>query len=705
MIALEDILHHLRQLSPSDKQLIQAAYEFAEEAHRPHKRRSGEPYFTHVAAVAHILAELGLDAEAVAAGLLHDVVEDTPIRLREIRQRFGPEVAKMVDGVTKMDDLEAEDEGQVKKMSEAEYLQKTISAMNHDVRVILIKLADRLHNMRTLAAMSRHRQIEIAEETLQLFAPLASRLGIWKIKSELEQLCFQYIDPVAFERLSQEAAASDDKLQAFFEKAAQSLELALQAQHIPATVKRHMRNLYTIHQEMQQRSVNFEDTFGVRSIRIIVDTVTQCYQTLGLVHQTWRPVPGEVQDYIATPKDNFYQSLHTAVFRDDGQLLRVQIRTHEMEEEALYGIATYWRRGRSSDLQEKLNKRLAFLKALIEPATDEKTPDAFVQMVIENIHSHRVYALTPRGDVIDLPHGATPIDFAYHIHTELGHQCRAARVNGRLVPLDYALLNGDQVEIFSRPNGQPRLEWLNPSLAYVCTPRARSKIKAWFRAQDPLLILEGGRQALDEQLELFGLPAGDYQFLVAATAASDEEGLLLDIGNGTLIAAEVVTAALDRQLTEQPLISSKAYTVPITGAHGYQVRLAQCCLPQAGDDIVGYITREGKVSVHHRNCPSLKERPDLQERLIALAWSALPKPKLLSIPVCIRTLDRRGMMGDIGNLISDEDVNLSKVEVLTDNGLAVFQVIMEVETFARLSRVLTKLRSLEGVLEARRWVK
>lgn len=701
MLSLEALFQLLPHLTEQEHRIIGDAYYFAEEAHRPQLRKSGEPYFVHVAAVAGILANLGMDTPTIVAGLLHDVVEDTNVSYHDIRALYGDEVAQLVDGVTKVDQLTAA--GQTLELTEAEYLRKTISAMNDDVRVIIIKLADRLHNMRTLGSLKPHRQVEIATETLDLFAPLASRLGIWEIKSELETLSFQYIDPQAYMVLSQRAAESDRQLEPYFERLAQELQQQLQTHHINAIIKRHQRNLYTIYQEMNQRHISFEKTYGVRSIRILVENTMQCYQTLGIVHQIWKPIPGEMQDHIATPKDNFYQSLHTAVYREGGASLRVQIRTFEMEDQANYGIVSVWRqRSDNGGLQEKLTKRLAYLKELIEPAHTSDDPETFLRTVIENIDSSRIYIRTPRGDVIDLPRFATPIDFAYHIHTEVGHHCRAARVNGRLTPLDYLLQNNDEVEIYTtKRGGGPLLEWLDERMSYVCTNRAKSKMRAWFRAQPRHKLIAIGQPALEKKLQHFGLPSDNLEALRQESGYPTVEDMLAAIGMGQINAGDLVTQMVEK-MSQPPSHTSEAQNPVIVGASGYKVRLARCCRPTYGDPIVGYINREAKLAVHKIDCPVLNKRPDIASQLIPIYWGQRLKPRVFPVPVELRTLDRAGIMGDIGATVAHENINMSQVNILTQNGYATFRLTMEVDSYASLSRLLTKIQALEGVLEVRR---
>jgi GTP diphosphokinase / guanosine-3',5'-bis(diphosphate) 3'-diphosphatase len=696
-VTLEELLADMPEISPGDLHLIEKAYSLSEEAHRPQLRKSGEPYFVHVAAVARILAQMGMDTATVAAGLLHDVVEDTDVGLQELEDRFGREVAMLVDGVTKIDGVADTD-----KMTEPEYLRKTINAMSHDVRVILIKLADRMHNMRTLGSLSPKRQQVIAQETMELFAPLATRLGMWGVKSELEELAFRYLEPEEFRIIAHRLQSNDQELNQFVERVAQQLQAALIGYGIQATIRSRPRNIYHIYKEMLTRSISLEETYDVRGIRILVEDKMACYQTLGILHQIWRPVPGKVNDYIGAPKDSFYQSLHTTVFHDQGSTFEVQIRTWEMDYRAEYGIAAYWRY-KGDEFKRHMERPLAYLRSLIEPAQVEETPEAFLQSIIENIDSDRIYVLTPRGDILDLPRGATPIDFAYHIHTEVGDRCRAARVNGKLVPLDYTLQKGDQVQIYTAARGGPSLEWLEDSRGFVYTNRAKSKIHAWFRKQNREKLLAEGQAALLEKMEQFGLPAENLEALLVNTKFESLDDLYEAIGQGRIAAADVAVQALEQGMLHTEG-GSESTQLPILGAAGYQVKLARCCHPTYGDSIAGYITRQAKVSVHRSECPVLNCKSNIHDRLIRLQWGARPKGQVFPVPVELRTLDRTGMMGDIGAVVASENINLSDVNISARNGQAIFHVTMEIDSYATLSRVLSKLESLDGVIEARRHV-
>ncbi len=503
-IPLEKLLEQLpNTYTLADKELVQRAYRVAEEAHRGQKRNSGEPYISHCLAVAQILAELRVPPEVLAAGLLHDTVEDTTVKLDDIRNDFGDVVAKLVDGVTKLtnlprvsrDDQHAERavnaNGEVTAAAPAslgrkadmtsETLRKTFLAMGDDVRVVLIKLADRLHNMRTLSHMPEDKRIRIAQQTLDIFAPLANRLGIWQIKWELEDLAFRYVNPQKYKEIAEQLAERRPDREAQIESIMEELRALFEENSIKIEISGRPKHIYSIYKKMQDKGKAFELVRDVRAVRLIVPDIASCYTTLGIIHTHWRPIPGEFDDYIAAPKDNFYQSLHTAVIWDDGKPLEVQIRTLEMHENAEYGIAAHWRYKEGTKRDKSYEQRINWLRNMMEWRSDVNDATEFMESMHSDVFQDRVYVFTPRGDIIDLPAGSTPIDFAYHVHTDIGHCCRGAKVNGKLVPLYHELKTGDQVEILTAKRGGPSRDWLNSNLGLVKTQRAKSKIRQWFK--------------------------------------------------------------------------------------------------------------------------------------------------------------------------------------------------------------------------------
>ncbi|MGB9594151.1 MAG: RelA/SpoT family protein, partial [Anaerolineae bacterium] len=495
-------------VSREDRELIERAYEVAERAHAGQTRASGEPYIVHSLAVALMLADLHLDPTTIAAGLLHDVPEDTSVTIDQVRDMFGEEVASLVDGVTKLsqiDRLSAEGRASAEEQR-AESLRKMFLAMVHDVRVVLIKLADRLHNMRTLGALPEDKRRRIAQETLDIFAPLANRLGFWQLKWELEDLSFRYLDPEMYHEIAQRIAERRGDRERQIAQVASVLKDRLREAGIEAEVDGRPKHIYSIYRKMQRKGLDFDQIYDVQGVRVIVDTVADCYASLGVVHSLWTPIPGEFDDYIATPKDNMYQSLHTAVVGPDGKPLEVQIRTHEMHRTAEYGIAAHWRYKEGSKQRDiAFEKKIAWLRSLMEWRQEVASASEFLNSMKTDVFQDRVYVFTPKGEIIDLPAGSTPIDFAYHIHSEIGDRCRGAKVNGRLVSLDYQLRTGDQVEIITAKRGGPSRDWLNPHLGYVKTSRAQQKIRQWFKKQDRAENIAQGRAIVERELKRLGL--------------------------------------------------------------------------------------------------------------------------------------------------------------------------------------------------------
>ncbi len=546
---LQQLLSSLSNLTPAEVALIERAYRRAEKAHEGQVRRSGEPYFVHCVAVAQILAELNLDGTTIAAALLHDTVEDTGLTLEDIEREFGADVARLVDGVTKMENLPTQVSGKDRDR-EAEFLRKTMLAMNDDVRIVLIKLADRLHNMRTLGYLDPERQKEVAQETMDIFAPLANRLGIWRMKWELEDLAFRYLNPKAYReiatRLDERRADRDKDLQRIIEHLSRKLEEA----NIKAKVTGRPKHIYSIYRKMQRKDVSYEQVYDIRAVRVLVDDIPTCYQVLGLVHSIWRPIAGQFDDYIAAPKDNFYQSLHTTVHDEQGRSLEVQIRTWEMHRNAEYGIAAHWRykegSKRESEAFERHINYLRYLMAFKDEDEEIKDATEFMNTLKSEVFQDRVYAFTPKGDIVDLPAGATPVDFAYYIHTEIGNRCRGAKVNGALVGLDYKLRTGDRVEILTAKRGGPSLDWLSPHMGYTATTRARSKIRQWFRKQNRDNNIAAGRVALDRELKRLGRADMSYDD-VAALFKMRPDDLLAAIGHGDINSGQIASRILEAE--------------------------------------------------------------------------------------------------------------------------------------------------------------
>ena len=563
---LDDLLAGLPDnYTQADKDLVEKAYYFAEKAHEGQKRASGEPYFTHCVAVAMILSELKVQSAAIAAGLLHDTVEDTNVTLEDIRANFGDEIAKLVDGVTKLtnipktndyeknfspqnkndnDPISVADEIELgiqdsaamrdrKRQLKNETLRKTFIAMVDDVRVIIIKLADRLHNMRTLSHVSKEKQKRIAQETLDIYAPLANRLGIWRIKWELEDLAFRYVHPTEYAQIAENLATTHAIREKEIEEIIERLKTVMESVKIDCEITGRPKHIYSIYTKMIDRNKPLEMLRDLRGVRLIVKDVPSCYAALGQIQTHWRPIPGEFDDYIAVPKDNFYQSLHTAVYYDDGKPLEVQIRTPEMHQNAEYGIAAHWRYKEHTKADPAFEKRLDWLRQLMDWRKDVEDAGEFVEGMKSDVFQDRVFVFTPRGDVIDLPIGSTPIDFAYSVHTEVGHRCRGAKVNGKMVPLSYRLKTGDQVSIITTKQGGPSRDWLNPNLGLVNTQRARSKIRAWFKWQDREQNLTQGKEIVKKDLQRLGLSDIDMNEIAKELDFKSTDDLYVAVGWGS----------------------------------------------------------------------------------------------------------------------------------------------------------------------------
>ncbi|MBN1120096.1 MAG: bifunctional (p)ppGpp synthetase/guanosine-3',5'-bis(diphosphate) 3'-pyrophosphohydrolase [Anaerolineae bacterium] len=713
----EEFVSGYNDLQVRDRTILQRAYNLAISAHQGQKRASGEDYVIHCVEVARLLIELGLDTSVIAAGLLHDIVEDTSITLEDLREEFGEEIAGLVGGVTKMDQLtlSTEDKPEGKPRDrEAEYLRKTLLAMNDDVRVILIKLADRLHNMRTLGHLSSERQIRNARETIEIFAPLASRLGIWQLKWELEDLSFRYLEPDRYKQIAKLIDERRDDRDRYMERLIERIGNTLEQNHIEASVKGRPKHIYSIWRKMERKQLPFDLIFDVRAIRVLVPDVLTCYQTLAVIHQTWRPIAGEFDDYIAAPKDNFYQSLHTAVILEDGKTLEVQIRTPEMDEHAEYGVAAHWRYKESGSRRgspdEAYERRIKHLRDMME--VDQTISDAneYLDLLRSDVFQDRVYVFTPRGDIIDLPSGATPIDFAYHIHTDIGNRCRGAKVNGKLVPLDYALQVGDRVEIVTSKRGGPSRDWLNPSLGYIHTKRAAAKIRQWFRRQDRDKMIGLGREILDRELRRMAIEKMSHEQVAEMFGIEKTDELLAQIGFGDVHPQQIATKILELEreskniLTEAMArppapVSKSTQDVYVQGAAGMLINMAGCCNPVQGDEIVGYITRGRGVTVHRADCHNVLNLNN--ERLIKVEWGSEPEARY-RVPVLIKAYDREGLMRDIGTVVADEHISVSDVSIRIQDHIARFSVTMEVQSAAQLSDVLSRITRLPNVIEANR---
>lgn len=722
--------------SPHELAGIEKAYRLAEKAHDGQLRASGEPYITHCVSVARILGEMNMPAPVIMAGLLHDVVEDTTVTLDDLRNKFGDEVARLVDGVTKLTNMpgvsrvgksegeshlsseEIEDEKRIDQRTrdrDAETLRKTILAMMEDGRVILIKLADRLHNLRTLKHLSPERQKRMARETLEVFAPLANRLGIWKMKWELEDLAFRYAEPERYREidrlLDERRAEREDKMARIIKQ----IKTKLSDNHIELIeVTGRPKHIYSIYRKMQRKQDAFEKIHDVRAVRVIVKDIPTCYVTLGIIHEMWKPRPNEFDDYIAMPKENNYRSLHTAVIYDDGKLLEVQIRTPEMHEDSELGVAAHWRYKEGVKHDPVLEKRINYIRQMMEWRQDVTEGRAFVEALKSDVFEDRVYAFTPKGDIVDLPQGSTPIDFAFHVHTAVGERCRGAKVNGRLISLDTELKSGDQVEIITANRGGPSRDWINPDLGFVKSARAREKIRGWFKKQDRELNITAGRGMLERELKRLGIDHITYDE-IAEMFNRKTEDFLLALGCGDIHPQTVVNRVVEYIRESQsnegdalpPLSPQLKPTldgdeITIQGAGGMLTRLASCCKPLKGDPIVGFVTRNRGVTIHRRDCRDAMNIRET-ERLIEVNWGNATA-RTFSVPIRVRAYDRDGLLKDVSTIVANEKVSINQINVpVVEDHMANILLTLQVTDLSQLTRILNRIEQLSNVLDVRRW--
>ncbi len=716
-VELSDVLERLSpgQRDHGAEAIIERAYALAERAHFGQSRDSGIPYIQHPLSVALLLADIGMGPDTVAAGLLHDVVEDTGIELEQLAEMFNDDIAALVDGVTKLEQMEKEQvddrfAGDGKRRSvdrEAESLRKMFIAMAQDIRVVIIKLADRLHNMRTLDPLDEDRQKAFARETHEIFAPLASSLGIWQWKWELEDLSFRYLDPETYAWMKDLIAERRPDREASIEGYIEVLRKKLAEEGFDAEIEGRPKHIYSIYRKMMRKDVPFGQVYDVRGIRVIAENVPDCYRVLGIVHSLWKPIPGEFDDYIATPKDNGYQSLHTAVVADDGKTLEVQIRTADMDRMAEYGVAAHWRYKGGGRPDPSFDTKIAWMRSLVEWQRELTDASEFVDAMKTDIFQDRVYTFTPDGDIIDLPAGSTPIDFAYYIHTEVGHRCRGAKINDRWVGLDYQLMTGDRVEIITDKQASPSRDWLNPALGYVKTSRARSKIRRWFRHQDREKSIVQGREVVERELKHLGMEHLGHERVASFFEYDSLDDFHAAVGFGDINTQQIASKIAELSSEEEtdllpaqpPSLPESVEGIQVQGTGGLMTRLARCCSPLPGEDIVGYVTRGRGVTIHRRDCLNMLRVRD-RERLIEVDWGA--EAQTVPVAVYIKAYDRTGLLHEIAGLISNEKINMSAVNVSRDKNIATLYITLEISDIAQLSRILTRIESLPNVIETKR---
>jgi guanosine-3',5'-bis(diphosphate) 3'-pyrophosphohydrolase len=719
-----------------DLELVERAYEFSLQHHKGQTRASGEPYLIHPLEVSQVLAEMKLDPTAIAAGLLHDAVEDTPATTDEIREKFGEQVAHIVEGVTKIDKIQLATAS--KEERQAENVRKMMLAMVDDIRVVLIKLADRLHNMRTLEHLSPERQAKIARETLEIYGPIAHRLGMGKVRGELEDLAFKYVDPFAYKQLHESVEERRKKGEAFLEKTVAQIRLKLHENGVdPIRIDWRIKRLYSIWQKLQRQRITVDQVYDLLAVRIITRSVKDCYSALGAIHSLWRPVPGRIKDFIAMPRPNLYQSLHTTVMTEGGMQFEVQIRTEEMHKLAEEGIAAHWKYKDGAPVTAKDEQRLAWLRQLVEWQREVSDPNEFISTLKIDLYPEEVYTFTPKGKVVILPRDATPVDFAYSVHTEVGNTCTGARVNGRLVPLRYKLHNGDIVEIITQTGHAPSRDWLT----FVKSSRARNKIKHWIQVHLRERAIEIGRKVIEREAKKYRVSLkeiSDEQYAKSASeyGVSSGQDLLAAVGYGRIgargvliklspAAAQEIAPRTDNELDAassahglpsviRQIFQGESGALKVVGHDDLLIYRAKCCNPIRGEDIVGFVTRGKGVAVHANSCPNVQNLLYEPERRISVEWAKAAKggtksaETKLCYPVKLNVFsdDRTGILKQITAVVSDENANIRNMSTQVQHGVdAKIELLLDIEDLKHLERIIRGVRQIPGIREVQRMKK
>ncbi len=715
MIRFEDLLEKVRAYSPdADVELLRKAYVFSAFEHRGQVRHSGEPYLIHPLAVADFLADMKLDAVAIAAGLLHDVVEDTLTTIERIQELFGPEVAHVVEGVTKISAITFSSSEE----RQAENFRKMLLAMVDDIRVILVKLADRLHNMRTLGHLPDDKRQKIAQETRDIYAPIANRLGMSKLKNELEELSFRYIEPQAYEALRAKVDAKRRATEGFIEELKKTITTKLAEAQVPVIeIDGRIKRLWSISQKLKRQKIELEQVYDFVALRIITEGVKDCYATLGIIHQTWSPVPGRIKDFIAMPRPNGYQSLHTSVISERGMPFEVQIRTIEMHRRAEEGIAAHWKYKEGRSGEQRDDRYFLWMRQLLDIQEEVRDPQEFIQNLKVELYPEEVYLFTPKGLVKALPRGATPVDFAYSIHTDVGHQCVGAKVNGKMVPLRTRLKNGDIVEIVTQTAHKPSRDWLN----FVATSRARNKIKHLIHAEEKARATELGRKLFEKEARRYDvnpktiLEADGFTALLAEFGLTKADDLFSEIGYGKVQPKQVLIKTIPAdKLREKPpegpvtaavkrVLGTGEEKIKVKGFDDLMVFRARCCNPIRGEKIVGYITRGRGVSVHSATCSNVVNLLYDPERRIDVEWDKGTEGSRYTVKLTMEVEDRQGLLAAVSAKIADINTNIRNMEARTDEGEnARIDVTIEISDLKHLEKVIKSLRGVDGVLGVER---
>lgn len=708
-MTIDDLIEKIKTYNPNvDEVEIRSAYELAKVNHQGQKRNSGEDYIIHPLHVAMILADMNMDSATIIAGLLHDTIEDTSVTYEDIEKKFGKEIAELVDGVTKLKKLNYKSKAE----KQAENIRKMVLAMAKDIRVIIVKLADRLHNMRTLEYMTEAKKIEKATETLEIYAPIADRLGMSRVKWELEDLSLRYLDPDEYYKLVDMVNKRRKEREELINSIIDTLKVNLERVGIKCEINGRPKNFYSIYKKMKVKGKVFDEIYDLSAVRILTNDIKDCYGALGVVHTLWKPIPGRFKDYIAMPKPNNYQSLHTTVIDNNGETFEVQIRTYQMHQTAEYGIAAHWKYKTGQTKTTSFDENLTWLRQLMEWQKDLNDPNDFMDTLKVDFFADEVFVFSPKGDVINLPEGSTPIDFAYRIHTQVGNTCVGAKVNGRIVPLSYKLSSGNIVDIITNSNSGPSLDWLN----IVKSNQAKKKISQYFKIKDRDKNIEKGKEILEKEAKRLNYNVNEFlkdewiDEVRAKLNVSTIDDLYAALGFGTVKLSQVTAKLIDiyNRFNKKPIkniVKSKRKVqksgIDVKGVDGVKVRIAKCCTPVPGDDIIGYITIGRGISVHRADCPNVNNNVE-ESRIVQVSWQK-DEANSYEAAIEVRALDKPNVIGDVANRINEAKLNMTSLNARsTRDGDAIVDVILEITNIDELEGIIEKLKRVKNVFDVYR---